>query len=301
MMKSTASLRLLLALAGVAFLATACSKSDHAAHDHDKKTAHSAHDHTAPHGGTLIEIGEHAYNLELVRDNTTGKLTAWILDAHAENFIRIKAPSLELVAMPGGKFTPLTLAAVANPATNEKVGDTSQFEAQADWLKTAGSFAGIFTVEINGTVYKDVAYALGTAADHHAHGSGDQKKKKPQPHDSPRGGTLVEIGEHEFNVDLVLDRATGTLHGWLLNAHAKGVTDVAKTTMKSFEAVVTVQGKKQTLVFRAVPPAGQSAFSTQADWLKTATDFEGVFPQLVINGETFTGTTFHFAHGDKKP
>ena len=52
---------------------------------------------------------------------------------------------------------------------------------------------------------------------------------------------------------------------------------------------------------RAVPPAGQSAFSTQADWLKTATDFEGVFPQLVINGETFTGTTFHFAHGDKKP
>ena len=93
MMKSTASLRLLLALAGVAFLATACSKSDHAAHDHDKKTAHSAHDHTAPHGGTLIEIGEHAYNLELVRDNTAGKLTAYVLDGHAEDFVRIAVPA----------------------------------------------------------------------------------------------------------------------------------------------------------------------------------------------------------------
>lgn len=154
------STRLLPVLATIALLATACSKSDHAAHDHEKSSAHSAHAHVAPHGGTLIEIGDHAYNVELLRDAATGKLTAWILDAHAENFIRIKAPSLELVAMPGGKFTPLTLAAVANPATNEKVGDTSQFEVQADWLKTAGSFSGIFTVEINGTKFEQVPYHL---------------------------------------------------------------------------------------------------------------------------------------------
>ena len=160
MMKSTASLRLLLALAGVAFLATACSKSDHAAHDHDKKSAHSAHVHVAPHGGNLVEIGDHAYNVELLRDAATGKLTAWILDAHAENFVRIASPAIEVVAMPGGKFTPLSLAAVANPATGETVGSTSQFEVQADWLKTSGPFSGIVTVEIKGTVFKDVAYSL---------------------------------------------------------------------------------------------------------------------------------------------
>ena len=155
-MKTTT--RLFLALVGVAFLATACSKSD----SHDKKSAHThaAHVHVAPNGGTLVEIGEHAYNLELLRDPATGKLTAWVLDGHAENFVRLAAPTLELVAMPGGKFTPLTLKAVANSSTGEKIGDTSQFEVQADWLRTAGDFSGIFTLVIKGTKFEQVSYRL---------------------------------------------------------------------------------------------------------------------------------------------
>ena len=127
----------------------------HAGHNHSH-----GHVHTAPHGGTLVELGNHAYNVELLRDPATGKLTAWILDGHAENFVRIASPAIEVVAMPGGKFTPLSLAAVANPATGETVGSTSQFEVQADWLKTSGPFSGIVTVEIKGTVFKDVAYSL---------------------------------------------------------------------------------------------------------------------------------------------
>src|SRR5687768_6177245 len=71
----------------------------------------SAHVHTAPHGGTLVEIRAHAYNLELLRDNAAGKLTAYVLDGHAENFVRIKSPTLELIAMPGGTYTPVSLKA----------------------------------------------------------------------------------------------------------------------------------------------------------------------------------------------
>jgi hypothetical protein len=127
----------------------------HAGHNHSH-----AHVHTAPHGGTLVELGDHAFNVELLRDPATGKLTAWILDAHAENFVRIASPAIEVVAMPGGKFTPLSLAAVANPATGETVGSTSQFEVQADWLKTSGPFSGIVTVEIRGTKFEKVAFAL---------------------------------------------------------------------------------------------------------------------------------------------
>ena len=125
-----------------------------------KRADHAAHEHRAPHGGTLVELGDHAYNVELVRDDTAGRLTAYVLDGHAEKFVRLKAPAIELIAMPGGKFTRVSLQAVANPATGETVGDTSQFSGQAEWLKSAPDFSGIFTLEIPGTKFEQVEYSL---------------------------------------------------------------------------------------------------------------------------------------------
>ena len=119
------------------------------------------HVHRAPHGGTLVEVGQHAYNIELVHDAAAGKLTAYVLDGHAENFIRITSPAIELVAFTGGEKRALTLRAVANPATGETVGDTSQFEAQADWLKSTGEFPGEFpAIDIRGTKFQNVALYL---------------------------------------------------------------------------------------------------------------------------------------------
>lgn len=149
------ALRTTLAAAALCVLAACGKKDDHAGHDH---SAHAKHAHTAPHGGNLVEIGDHAYNVELLRDAATGKLTAWILDGHAENFVRIKAPSIELVATVAGAKQTLTLAAVANPATNEKVGDTSQFEATADWLKTTATFDAVIpTLVIKDTPFNAIA------------------------------------------------------------------------------------------------------------------------------------------------
>jgi hypothetical protein len=127
----------------------------------DAPAPSGGHTHTAPHGGLLIELGQHAYNLELVRDTAAGKLTAYVLDGHAENFIRITAPSFDLVAISGGEKRPLTLRAVANSATGETVGDTSQFEAQADWLKSAGDIPGtVSSIDIRGTKFENVAFYL---------------------------------------------------------------------------------------------------------------------------------------------
>lgn len=136
----------------------ACGKHEH---DHATAPAAGGHVHVAPHGGELVEVGEHAYNLEFLRDAASGRLTVWVLDGHAENFTRIKAASLDLVATVGAEKRPLSLKAVANPATGETVGDTSQFEVQADWLKTAPAFDGVVpALEIRGTKFEQIRFKL---------------------------------------------------------------------------------------------------------------------------------------------
>jgi len=101
---------------------------------------HGGHHHEPPHGGTAIDLGNEEAHLEFVLDAAAGKLTCYVLKPHMSGFQRITQETLELAATVAGKPEMLTLTAVANAATGEKAGDTSQFEAQADWLKTAKSF-----------------------------------------------------------------------------------------------------------------------------------------------------------------
>ncbi len=119
------------------------------------------HHHVAPHGGRLIELGKHAFNIELVRDGQTGTLTAFLLDAHAENFVRIATPSLEVELTAQGQTITLPLTAVAQSQTGETVGDTSQFRGQAELLKGSGPVSGkVKVVELRGTRFQDVTFQL---------------------------------------------------------------------------------------------------------------------------------------------
>jgi hypothetical protein len=48
---------------------------------------------------------------------------------------------------------------VPNPATGETVGDTSEFEVQADWLKGAPEFDGVLRrIAIRGSTFTDVKF-----------------------------------------------------------------------------------------------------------------------------------------------
>ncbi|MBA3849509.1 MAG: hypothetical protein C0502_05865 [Opitutus sp.] len=146
--------RLLALFAAMAFILSAAAKDTH-------------HAHTAPHGGTLVEVGEHQFALEFVRDAAAGTLTLYVLDGHAESFVRLSARTIEAVLEVKGRAEKLTLAAVANELSGETVGDTSQFAAQADWLRREGEFKGrIAALEIRGQTFKDIAFGFPTNEDH---------------------------------------------------------------------------------------------------------------------------------------
>ena len=97
--------------------------------------------------------------MEILREAESGKLKLWVLDGHLENFIRVKIESFEVKAAFGDRAESLTFLAMPNSATGETVGDTSYFEAQADWLKETGKFtAEIVSLDIRGSKFEGVKF-----------------------------------------------------------------------------------------------------------------------------------------------
>ena len=119
----------------------------------------SHHEHNPPHHGTPVVLGKEEYHVELVLDASAGRLQAYIMDGELENFVRVPADSFVVAAMLGGKEEVLMFKAVPNNATGEKVGDTSLFEAQADWLKTNAAFDAVLRqLTVRGTTYENVTF-----------------------------------------------------------------------------------------------------------------------------------------------
>ncbi|MBM3749558.1 MAG: hypothetical protein FJW21_00045 [Acidimicrobiia bacterium] len=120
---------------------------------------HRGHHHEAPHGGTLVEIGDHFAFLEFVHDSEAGSLTLYVLDGSAEKAVRITQPSVMfMLAGPGAAATPLELKARARAITGETVGDTSEFVAISDLLKGLRAGRGtVVQLSIKGQTLKDLA------------------------------------------------------------------------------------------------------------------------------------------------
>lgn len=116
------------------------------------------HKDVPPHGGTAVALGED-YKLELVLDAPAGKLDAYVFDGEFENFVRIAMESFEMTARLPGREEALSFKAVPNAATGETAGDTSMFEAQADWLKTQPTFDGVLRqVTVRGNTFTNVTF-----------------------------------------------------------------------------------------------------------------------------------------------
>jgi hypothetical protein len=144
----------------VAFTFAGCSKNSHD-HPHQLDESRDHHVHQGPHNGTLVELGDHQFSIEFVHDPAAGSLTLYVLDAHAENFIRLPDRAIEALVQRNGQPTPLTLAAVANDATGETVGDTSQFTGTADWLKSPQTIElAVPALTVRGLAFQDIRAAI---------------------------------------------------------------------------------------------------------------------------------------------
>jgi hypothetical protein len=119
------------------------------------------HQHRPPHGGTPIVLGDEQFHMELVRDAAAGTLRAYILDGELEDFIRIGAKAFTLQVERDGRKDTLAFRPVADLATGETVGDTSLFEARADWIRRTDRFKGnIINLPIRDQVFRAVAFGF---------------------------------------------------------------------------------------------------------------------------------------------
>jgi len=129
-------------------------------HDGHGRSGSDVHYHAPPHGGVLVELGEHGsgYNLELYLEDQ-GYLQIFVWDAHVDNLVRIVQQKIDLL-VPDGNGTQKTIVctAVADAATGETVGDTSLFassELMADQLPLKGV---IPSIKVIGKTYENVPF-----------------------------------------------------------------------------------------------------------------------------------------------
>lgn len=154
-----------------------------------------SHAHSAPHNGTLIPVGDHVGHLELLLDEKSGTVRLFVLDAHAENPIRVTNPSLtlEIQAVAGNEVEPyvVELEAKASVLTGEKVGDSSEFIGTHSNLAGTKSLAGqIKGMTLRGVVFENVPVTFdvpdekpNASAKEHSHEHGHEHDHAEHHHD----------------------------------------------------------------------------------------------------------------------
>jgi len=126
-------LPLLLILAATLTLATGCQRQEKI----------QGQQPVAPHGGTLVSLGEQQYHLELVLDRRSGMLRVHVLDADARNLVRVDWRNLELTFRLEAGLESILLNAVANEATGDTAGNAATFAGLAPWLQRGAALAGV--------------------------------------------------------------------------------------------------------------------------------------------------------------
>ncbi|MBP96714.1 hypothetical protein CMK18_12235 [Candidatus Poribacteria bacterium] len=129
------------------------------------------HQHVAPHGGTLVVLGNEFAHLELVLNQDKGELTIYVLDGETRNGVRLTQPTIILKTKTdsAADFNELELQAVANSLSGETVGDSSVFIVQSETLINQDRFSvEIEHISIKGQKFQNLSFSFpeGNETDH---------------------------------------------------------------------------------------------------------------------------------------
>lgn len=144
------------------------------------------HEEPGPHGGHLVELGDHEYHGEVCFEAKDKKLTVYILGHELTQPQPIEEKEVTLSLMIDGKATPFQLKAA--PLEGEKEGQSSRFELAgdltvADHIKDEEDLNGNLSVTIKGKPYSG-KIEHGHDHDHdHGHGAAAEKKDADHKHD----------------------------------------------------------------------------------------------------------------------
>ena len=112
------------------------------------------------------------------------------------------------------------------------------------------------------------------------------------------------LGAEAYHLELVLDPASGRLSAYVLDGEMENFVRVAQPAL---EIVVSIGPEKKTLTLSAVPNSATgetvgstSLFEGEAEWLKSARDFDAVLTRIEIRGAAFTAVAFNYPKGNDR-
>jgi hypothetical protein len=147
------------AMVGCLALATGCRDA--------QQTDGHGHSHGPPHGGTPVNVAEHKYHLELVRDATNGVMQAYVLDGDLHDFIRVPETNFTLVAKLSGQTERLEFQRMTNATSPNPADPSFLFEARAEWVKNATNFDGLIpSITLKGQTFTNVTFPFPKGTQH---------------------------------------------------------------------------------------------------------------------------------------
>ena len=189
----------------------------------------------------------------------------------------------------------VTVMSACNPAPAPPGGMTT--EGSGDYKESDMARTDEAPPESGSAPKDDAQAAMAEESGEHDHDH-DHDHGDDHVHTPMFGGTLVELGDHEANLEIAFDGETGTLTLYTLDAHAE---NPVRLEAESVDVVVEVEdAEPMTLSLAAIadPLTGETVgdtakFEATDEALVGLDHFDVTVPAITLRGATYTDVHYH--------